>query len=401
MRVSTNQFYTINSNHISRLQQETNGTITQLATGKRINTTADDAIGSIVLSNLDQQDNRTSQYRANINLAHNRLAQQEGRLGEYETLLMNLRDKMLQGNDGALPAESRAAIALDLEQGLAAVLTLANSQDENGNYVFAGHRGETKPFSQDSNGAVGYLGDDGRREARVADGVTVPVSESGQRIFMEPANGSGDYRADYRSATMTGKFFVESANITNAGAHVSGDMTVNFGADADGNRTISVSDAAGTVLHQGAFDPKTPLQVNGIELTISGEPAAGDSVTLSPQASADIFASLNNAIALLRDPAGLDSHQQQALYGQALDDLNASQLQASIVRAETGNYMASLDNFNAQHNSMELVNAGAKSTIRDLDYAAAVSDLEQQNLALGAVTKSFAKVEGLTLFDYI
>lgn len=402
MRVSTNQFYNLNANNMTRLQSETNQTLIQLASGKRVNTAGDDPVASVAIQNLNQQNQRLGQYQANINLANNRLSQQESRLGEYENLLFDLRDKMLGGNDGALPPEAREAMALDIEEGLNAVIALGNTQDENGNYVFAGHQAHIKPFVGGPTGAVGYLGDEGRREMPIADGITVPVNDSGQRIFMDNPNGSGDYRADYASATMNGYYFIENTNITDPATHVAGDFTLNFGDDGFGNTTIEAVDSGGNVLlPQQLFDASQPIAFNGMEMTISGVPEIGDSVTLSNEPTTDIFSTLQNTVAMLRSPGGLEGNNMQAQYAQAIDDMSGAQESASTVRAETGNYLKSLDTFQTQHDSMELVNASAQSVLEDLDYAEAITEFEKQNLALNAVTQTFAKIQSVSLFNYI
>ncbi|WP_298444953.1 flagellar hook-associated protein FlgL [uncultured Ferrimonas sp.] len=402
MRVSTNHFYNLNSHNMTKLQSDTNKSLSQLATGKKVNTAADDPVAAIAIENLNQQDQRLGQYKSNINLAYNRLSQQESRLGEYENLLMNMRDKMLQGNDGALPAEAREALALDLEEGLKAVVALGNTQDENGNYVFAGHQADLKPFVGGASGAVGFLGDQGRRNMPVAEGVSVPVSESGQRIFMDASNGSGDYRADYAGATMGGEYFIETANIVNPAVHTAGDYSLAFGDDGMGNTTITATDSGGAVLlPTQLFDASQPILFNGMEMTISGAPQPGDSVDMSNQPTADVFTTLQNTVALLRNPAGMSGTNVQAQFAQVLHDFRGAQDSASVVRAESGNYLRSLDTFQNQHESMELVNASAKSTLQDLDYAEAISEFEKQSLALNAVTQTFAKVQDVSLFNYI
>ncbi|QIZ77243.1 flagellar hook-associated protein FlgL [Ferrimonas lipolytica] len=402
MRLATSQFYNSNTSSMTRLQIESNETLQQLATGKRINTTADDPVASIALENLNQQDERLSQYQNNITLANNRLSQQESRVGEYEDLLMSLRDKILQSNDGALDDSAREALALDLEEGLNSIIALGNTQDENGNYVFAGYQSDVKPFVTDANGDVTYLGDEGRRSSQVAEGISVQVSESGQTLFMDANTGSGDYSADYANATMNGDFFVESADIIDPSLPAIDGIELTFGDDGSGVRTVTATDDQGNVLlPTQPFDASQPMVIAGREIAISGSPEDGDSVTLSHQPTTDVFSSVQSAIDLLRSPNGLEGNNAQAEFAQILTDFDGAQEAASVVRAESGNYLSSLDTFQAQHESMELVNATAKSSLEDLDYAAAITKFEQQSLALNAVTQSFAQIQSVSLFNYI
>ncbi|GAA4890525.1 flagellar hook-associated protein FlgL [Ferrimonas pelagia] len=402
MRISTNQFYNLNTRNLTGLQSDTNKTLIELSSGKRVNTAKDDPVGAIMIENLNQQNHQLGQYKANINLANNRLSQQEARLAEYEKLQMSSRDKLLQGNDGALSESDRTALALDIREEMEAVLALANNQDESGNYLFAGFQTGTKPFVPDANGNITFIGDDGRRTASIADGISVNVSESGDRLFMKSPNGSGDYRADYANATMTEKFFVESAQITDPDGHSAGPMNIRFVDDGSGNVNVTVLDGNGGVLQPPVpFDPSVPLQFNGMSLEMTGEPAIGDSVRIDAQAEVDIFSTLQRAAELLEQPEGINAPHAQAEYAQLIDDMGAAQIHASVVRAETGNTLRSLDTFRDQHENMELVSSSAKATLEDLDYAKAITQFEKQSLALNTVSQTFGKVNSLSLFNYI
>ncbi|MBY6186068.1 flagellar hook-associated protein FlgL [Marinobacter hydrocarbonoclasticus] len=404
MRIATNQFYHLNTTNLLRLQSDANRTLGHLSSGKKIHTAADDPVASIVLENLKQQGQQINQYKANINLANNRLSQQEGRLAEYETLTMNARDLLMQANDGALSDENKKALALDLKETREAILALANNQDESGNFLFGGYQTGAKPFAVDANGAVVYQGDSGRREAVVADGVSVPVNDTGDRVFMSIPNGSGDYRADYANATMTGEWFVEQANITNPAAHTPANFTIQFVDDGAGNVNVEVWDDATPPTNpvpSQPFDASVPLSFNGMEVQLSGTPEIGDSVTIGEQPEVDIFSSLQDAITMLETPAGLVGEREQAQYAQIIADVGSTLTHASVIRAETGNYLKSLDTYQTQHENLELVAASAQSNLEDLDYAKAITEFEKQSMAMNALSQTFGKVSGLTLFNYI
>ena len=50
---------------------------------------------------------------------------------------------------------------------------------------------------------------------------------------------------------------------------------------------------------------------------------------------------------------------------------------------------------------MRLATQASLSTLQDLDFAAAVSRLSQETFILEAAQASFARVSGLTLFNYL
>ena len=55
----------------------------------------------------------------------------------------------------------------------------------------------------------------------------------------------------------------------------------------------------------------------------------------------------------------------------------------------------------ASNLDLEISNKTARANIEDVDYAEAVSELSKQETALQAAQATFAKVTGLSLFDYI
>lgn len=402
MRVSTYQFYNMNTNNLTNLQSSTNKVLQQLSSGKQVNTAADDPVANIAIENLKQQSAMLGQYEANINLANNRLKQEEPHLSSYETLVMSIRDTMLEANDGSLSADSRKVHADDLKSQFDALVALANSQDESGNYIFSGTASNTKPFV-DAGGTVNYAGNSGQRTAMVSDGIEVITNDPGDEVFMGVRIAAGDYQADYANATMDGKFFVEKAEIVDPTQNPQSDYRFNFVDDGAGNVAYEITDSTGTLRTPVpvAFDPTQPIVIDGIEFTFSGEPKIGDELVLNEQKTSDPFTIINRTIELLENESGLSANQVQAEYGQLLGDLTEVFNHATGVRAEVGNRMKSLDTYEAQHSDMKLVSESVKSSLEDLDYASAISEFERQNLAMNALTETFGKVSGVSLFDYI
>ncbi|MDP2784072.1 MAG: flagellar hook-associated protein 3, partial [Sulfurimicrobium sp.] len=71
------------------------------------------------------------------------------------------------------------------------------------------------------------------------------------------------------------------------------------------------------------------------------------------------------------------------------------------VRASVGARMKENDSVKSTGQDVALQYDQTLSTLQDLDYAKALSDLEQQTVILEAAQKSFVKIQGLSLFNYI
>ncbi|MCL1141699.1 flagellar hook-associated protein FlgL [Shewanella gaetbuli] len=400
MRISTGQMFHQNTTNILKKQSDTNQILDHLSTGKKINTAGDDPVGAIVADNLKQQNNLVNQYIKNVDYATNRLSIAESKLGSAETLVTTMRDQFLRGANGSLSSVERQMVADEMRASLDELISIANTRDESGNYLFAGFKTNEQPFAFDNNGEVMYSGDSGVRQSVVAQGITVGSNIPGDLAFMNSPNPLGDYGVNYLSGQQ-GDFTLTSAKITNPAAHIEDTYTVNFVANG-ANIDVEVFDSSGTLTTTIAnFDPATPISVNGIDITLDGNPTAGDSFTIEPQENISILDSLNQAIALLESPDSINTPDGKSKLAQLLNNIDSGQNQVSIARGVSGNSLKALESISVNHGEEQLINNSALSTLEDLDIAEAISEFEKLQLSLNAVSSVFGKVGSLSLFDYI
>ncbi|MDO6641801.1 flagellar hook-associated protein FlgL [Shewanella sp. 5_MG-2023] len=400
MRISTAQMFQQNSYSIAKGQSETSKTLLQLATGKKINTAGDDPVAAIGIDKLNQQNNLVDQYVKNIDYAKNRLGVTESKIGSTETLIDSMRQQLQKGANGSLSQSERQMIADEMKVSLEELLSIANSKDESGNYLFSGNKTSSVPFAFDNNGDIVYSGDSGVRQSVVASGVTIGANVPGDSIFMNAPNPLGDYGVNYLSSQQ-GDFVVDSAKIVDQSTYVEDTYSFNFVANGS-NVDLQIEDANGNIVKTVAnFDPSVPVKFNGIEVEISGTPAAGDSFTMEPQSTVSILDELNSAIALLESPDGANSPQGKSKLAQLLNNIDSGQNQVSTARSIAGNSLKGLESLATNHAEEKIVNGSALSMLEDLDYAAAITEFEKQQLALNAVSSVFAKVGSISLFDYI
>ena len=91
-----------------------------------------------------------------------------------------------------VPYSAIYAIATELRGNLGEMLGLANRTDGNGQYLFSGFQGSTKPFA-DTGSGVQYFGDEGLRMIQVSASRQLAVNESGREVFERiPASGGGN-----------------------------------------------------------------------------------------------------------------------------------------------------------------------------------------------------------------
>lgn len=183
MRVSTNQYSQMMSGSLSQNSLGINKIMQQMATGKRLLVPSDDPMASTRVMNLKREQAAISQYQGNIEQADIALKKQETYLSSAVDVLHQVRDLMLWAGNGVNGPDERAAMANELEHLQDSLVSLVNSKDENGKYIFSGNEVNTQPLVKDEEGNWTYQGDTGIREVVVGDGVTVQLNVNAEEMF--------------------------------------------------------------------------------------------------------------------------------------------------------------------------------------------------------------------------
>lgn len=182
MRISTNTLYASGQARITELQSNLVKTQQQISTGRRILSPADDPIGASQVLNLEQGQAMNQQFATNRINAGNALREQEGTLTGIDELTQDLKILMVQAGNGALDDTQRGYLATELDSKFDQLLSLANSKDSMGNYLFSGFQAGTAPYVKTATGAS-FQGDGGQRMLQVDVSRRVSTSVSGGQLF--------------------------------------------------------------------------------------------------------------------------------------------------------------------------------------------------------------------------
>lgn len=198
MRISTSQMQSAAVRSMLDRQSELSYTQQQVATGKRILSPSDDVVGSMQAIVFQQSIDTQVQYQRNADVAEGRLASEETALTQAVNVLQRARELAIQGNSSTQTAESRAALAFELRQNLDQIVSLANTVDGSGEYVFAGNNVGVEPFAAVETPAgsglfnFNYAGDNGQRNLQVGATRQIPVGDPGSDVFVNaPVTGGG------------------------------------------------------------------------------------------------------------------------------------------------------------------------------------------------------------------
>ena len=401
MRVSTAQFYFQNSQQMSQKQTNLNEQTAYLSSGKKVISAKDDAIAYGTLVGYKNDLVNLEKYQRNITQAENRNSLQDVTFSGATDILNELKDLMLQANNGAYSDGDLKAIAQQASNSLQQMLDLANSKDETGNYLFSGFQVNTEPFAVQPDNTVIYMGDNGNRELQIAKNIMVNTNFTGIEAFENVANSRGDFSTTYN--VNTSGIFVNSAVISDRSSYDPIAMPPNYNFDFTSATDLTVNDANGvTVFSTTSYTPGQTISFNGVDIKLSGNPLPGDNFDLAPQENISVFENIKQAIDWLNvGSTTASSTQQQAKYNDILSQLNNSIDYVSSQRAESGIRLQLIDRQKNNNLDTELYLNSSRSDLEDLDFAKAISEFEQSRTALQAAQQTFSQVQKLTLFNYI
>lgn len=160
-----------------------------------------------------------------------------------------------------------------------------------------------------------------------------------------------------------------------------------------------VEDANGLPVASGAYAPGVRLVFNGIELDIDGAPRSGDAFAVEPAGSQDVFATIGNLLRSLE--TGASGTALANVVGDFLINIDQAMENVRAVRADVGSRLKALDVQEELNEDSLLRLDTSRSTLEDLDYAAALSNFSRQMVGLEAAQKSFIQIQGLSLFKYL
>lgn len=404
MRVSTSMIYEQGVRSLSQRQESMFKLSEQLSTSKRINRPSDDPVGAARVQNLVQSQSRTTSFTANGKAAGSLLAVSENQIGSAVNVLQDLLQLTVQAGNGALSDADRLSLSVQAENGFKQMLSIANSDDGNGVYLYSGLKGTTRPFVETTAGVVAYVGDQGTREMQIDATRSLPVSDNGNDVFMRVRNGNGDFVPSYNPAN-TGSGVIDTGSVTNASLLTGHNYQINFTVVA-GVTQYSVTDTntATVVVPATNYKDKADIGFDGMTVNISGQPANGDSFTVVPSSSQSVFSSITELVQMLKAPIARNpTAQANAQSDQSAVLTNLQGALENILKTQTaiGARQLEIDSVKETNDGLDLQYSSTISEIQDLDYTKALSDFMQAQTTLQAAQQTFQKVQGMSLFNYI
>jgi len=302
MKISTSFLFDRATDRMSTTQNKLANTQAQLAVGKQILSPSAAPDQAAAIQRLKGEVQRQDSHMRTLDVAMRRFSAEETALSASNDLLIRLKELGIQAANDTLAPDDRKAIGVEMKALRDQLLSLGNTRDDSGNYLFSGTRVNTPAFAENGSGQVQYLGD--QTQTRIPAGVerSVQFTRAGTDVFNRVVRGDG--------------------------------------------QAVGFFDALDQMI-----EATNTSQTSGIQRGIAD------------------LTQMHNTLTLTQAQNGSD---QLVLIAQK-DVLEETQLRLKSTLSE----------------------------IEDLDYAEAVSRMNKEMMGLEAAMGSFAKISGLSLFDYI
>lgn len=287
---------------MSNIQNKLATTQAQLAVGKQILSPSAAPDQAAAIQRLKGEIQRQDSHIRTLDVAMRRYTAEETALSSSNDLLIRMKELGIQVANDTLGPDDRKAIGVEMKALRDQLLSLGNTRDDSGNYLFSGTRVNTPAFAENSSGDVVYQGD--QTQTRIPAGVerTVQFTRSGTDVFSRVLRSEGQ--------------------------------------------------------------------------------------------SVEFFNALDQMI------EGMNNNETSPIE-QGIADLNQMHNNLTLSQSQNGSEQIVVQ---SQRDVLDETVLRLKSTlseIEDLDYTEAVTRMNKEMMGLEAAMGSFAKISGLTLFDYI
>jgi len=408
MRIATSQIYSSSVATMDSQQAQLLQIQQQISTGVAISNPADNPLGAAQAVQLSATSATLTQYASNQNTALTSLQLEDTTLTSVTSTLQSINSLIIEAQNGSLTDSARQAIAQQMSGYRSQLLTLANTTDGAGNYIFAGFQSTSQVFSNQSGGGVTYNGDAGQRVMQVAGTRTIAVGDTGTSVFQSVQAVGSDIVASGNSSN-TGTGVISPVTVTDPTQATNNDgYTITFVTAASytvkdtttGVTSAPIAYAAGSSIPLGSPTP-------GMNVTLTGTPAAGDSFGVSPATApqnTDVFASIDSIISALNTPTAGSTAATANLtnaLNTGLTQLGNSLSNVITVQASVGGREQEVKALQTVTSTNSLQVTSNLSDLTSTDTVAAISQYEQLSNALTASQKSFAATQNLSLFQYL
>jgi flagellar hook-associated protein 3 FlgL len=418
MRISTNEFLLGSLDQLLAQESTVNQLNQEIATGQSMLDATTDPAGAGLAVGVADRINQLSYDTANAQSAAQTIQSGVSVLQQVSSLIDQLRQTAVEGANTGATVATRQTLITTAQNTLQQLVQLANSQDSDGRYIFAGSRADQAPFQTLPDGQIVFGGDGGTNTIEIAPSVTVPLAVSGQDIFMNipagndgvsisaAASNTGSAYAVPQGVTSVSQLTAESLAGTeyeisfSAGSGSAVNYTVTSGTGSPGSAGFSAS--SGTVA-SGVFSQGSDLLFGGVDVKVDGAPAPGDSFVVQTAAISSIFQTVQDLISALQSfqpGQGANSPALQQIED-AIANLDGAQTNILGTQATFGSSLAEIQAVQGQDASLSTNTQVQLTNLQSANLPQVLASYSESVTALQAAETAFARIQNLSLFSLI
>ena len=382
---------------INTLESNIAQTQGDISANKSFTTASQDPVAAGEVNDYTQALAQSQQFETNANSAKTNLTTEDTALTQVQSQLQTLRDLALEANNSTVSSSDLTSIASQATQIQNSLLSLANTQNGSGEYIFGGYSAQSQPFTLTATGAT-YNGDQGQRQVQIAAGQSVADGDNGDTVFNQIKTGNGTFAVSAGSAN-TGQAIIGASTVTDPAAYDGKSFSIVFTSPT----AYNVENAAGAVQTTGTYTSGGTIAYDGTQVTLTGTPAANDSFAVTPSSSQSLFTTVQNLVSALQ--AGTSGTNGTSKLNNsistAISNIDQALTQSSDVQSSVGGRLNAITTQLSVVGSQQVQLQTNISSLQGLDYATAITTLDQQNTTLSAALQAYTMTQGLSLFKYI
>lgn len=237
MRVSTNYQYQLYQAAIDQTTTSYVNAQQAVSTGKRINQLSDDPYGAVTAVSMSSLQAQLQQYASNITSANDYLNTTESASSQLGTLLNQAYSLAVQGANSTNDHTALNAIASQISDLQNQLVSIGNTQNSTGQYIFAGQSSNTKPFSA-ANGKLAYAGDTNNISVAVGPNSQMVVNTPGSPLFTNLYNQLEQLKTNLKNGNLSAISGSDVANLKSSIANVA-QLNGEVGAQIQETATLS------------------------------------------------------------------------------------------------------------------------------------------------------------------
>uniref|UniRef100_A0A486XVK1 Flagellar hook-associated protein FlgL n=1 Tax=Rheinheimera sp. BAL341 TaxID=1708203 RepID=A0A486XVK1_9GAMM len=410
MRLSFNMKFNAGLDGILTTQQKMNRAQDQLTKQTRILTPADDPAASAKVLGLDQNLEQISQFQNNSVLLKNNLALEESVLTNMRVSIDRARVLAISAGNGAYTETDKKAVSQELRNIQLELLDLMNSRNAEGGYIFSGYQDKKQSYSlNNATGVYEFQGDDGQKALQISPTIALAGNDSGKFVFEDvdarfkttPAVISSG-AASSASVAVSDQSRFDAFYKLNYDNLTPANNDFSLVLSAPSNYEIQRNGASLVPAVTGTFSPDAPIAFNGLAITVSGAAAVPGQIdfSLQPPEKKNVLTTLGEFITALEDPA-LSSFEFNESISDTLTQFTSASTNIDSFLSSIGGRVNVLDSVFGTNEDLTINNKAYRADLAEVDYAAALTEITKQEIALEAISNTFVKVSGVSLFDYI